>query len=208
MILEKEKFRVLYNKNNMIIVEFICDLSTINRIITINNRVLDYKEGPKSIHFNNDDLIFIIPEELKIPEGKFSIKETISGDCIKEEPYIDTDGFISYHREYGPNKQEGGYYIDDKFITKIDNSPTSLFLRSLEFLEQKYFNMFTGNDKLNNTNCAEYILPMCTKSSIELSGNLSDWIYLFDKNKNLVKNINLLTLLENSLVNYGCLRKV
>lgn len=37
MILEKEKFRVLYNKNNMIIVKFICDLLTL-----LENSLVNY----------------------------------------------------------------------------------------------------------------------------------------------------------------------
>lgn len=120
----------------------------------------------------NNEITYIIPTWLDIPEGKITIKPHIGGDCIKSTPFIDDDSFISYHKEYGSDKQRGGYYINDFHLSDIDNSPISLFIRSLEFTEQVYLNLVSSNWTPQQ---ARQVLPNALKTELVMTGFISDW---------------------------------
>lgn len=123
-----------------------------------------------------NELTFIIPYWLDILEGRVNIKPSIEGDCIKEVPYVDTDGFILVHREYGPDKQKGGYYVNDIYLSDIDDSPIYLFIRSLELIEQKYLNLITTWTPQQ----ARAILPNALKTELVMTGFISDWKHVFE----------------------------
>lgn len=125
----------------------------------------------------NNEITYIIPTWLDIPEGKITIKPHIGGDCIKSTPFIDDDSFISYHKEYGLDKQRGGYYINDFHLSDIDNSPISLFIRSLEFTEQVYLNLVSSNWTPQQ---ARQVLPNALKTELVMTGFISDWKHFID----------------------------
>lgn len=125
----------------------------------------------------NNEITYIIPTWLDIPEGKITIKPHIGGDCIKSTPFIDDDSFISYHKEYGSDKQRGGYYINDFHLSDIDNSPISLFIRSLEFTEQVYLNLVSSNWTPQQ---ARQVLPNALKTELVMTGFISDWKHFID----------------------------
>ena len=137
-----------------------------------STRYCDYSKNK----FNNE-ITYIIPTWLDIPEGKITIKPHIGGDCIKSTPFIDDDSFISYHKEYGPDKQRGGYYINDFHLSDIDNSPISLFIRSLEFTEQVYLNLVSSNWTPQQ---ARQVLPNALKTELVMTGFISDWKHFID----------------------------
>ena len=137
-----------------------------------STRYCDYSKNK----FNNE-ITYIIPTWLDIPEGKITIKPHIGGDCIKSTPFIDDDSFISYHKEYGPDKQRGGYYINDFHLSDIDNSPISLFIRSLEFTEQIYLNLVSSNWTPQQ---ARQVLPNALKTELVMTGFISDWKHFID----------------------------
>lgn len=123
-----------------------------------------------------NELTFIIPCWLDIPEGKVNIRPHISGDCIKEAPFIDTDGFTSYHREYGPDKQKGGYYVNDTYLCDTDDSPKYLFIRSLELMEQKYLDLIVNWPPQQ----ARAVLPNALKTELVMTGFINDWKHFFE----------------------------
>lgn len=137
-----------------------------------STRYCDYSKNK----FNNE-ITYIIPIWLDIPEGKITIKPHIEGDCIKSIPFIDNDSFISYHKEYGSDKQRGGYYINDFHLSDIDNSPISLFIRSLEFTEQIYLNLVSSNWTPQQ---ARQVLPNALKTELVMTGFISDWKHFID----------------------------
>lgn len=160
-------------------VRFICDRGVSHEFV--RHRVFSFaQESTRYCNYSKDkfgnELTFIIPCWLNIPEGKPNIKQQIEGECIKETPFIDTDGFISYHREYGPDKQKGGMYINNVYVSDIDDSPLYLFIRALELAEQKYLHLLATWTPQQ----ARAVLPNSLKTELVMTGFVADWEHFFE----------------------------
>lgn len=161
-----------------ITVRFVCDRGVSHEFV--RHRVFSFaQESTRYCNYSKDkfgnELTFIIPCWLDIPEGKVNIRPHISGDCIEETPFVDTDGFISYYREYGPDKQKGGYYVNDTYLCDINDSPKYLFIRSLELMEQKYLDLIVNWPPQQ----ARAVLPNALKTELVMTGFINDWKHFF-----------------------------
>lgn len=124
-----------------------------------------------------NELTFIIPSWLDIPEGKITIKSEIRGESHPVRTFIDNDGLPTTVWESGPNIQEGGYYSNDIFVSGDWSDEKWLFIRSLEKSEDDYRTMLS---KGWTPQQARQVLPNALKTEIVMTGFASDWKHFFD----------------------------
>lgn len=130
-----------------------------------------------SLNKFGNELTFIIPSWYNIPEGKILIKPTIPGESHAVRTFIDTDRFPTTEWKYDEDKQKGGYYSNDTFITGDYDDYKYSLLRSFELAEDYYFDLIA---KGHTPQQARQVLPLATKCDVIMTGFESDWRYVLD----------------------------
>lgn len=158
-----------------ITVKFTCDRITSQSIVRC--RLASFaQESTRYCNYSkdkfNNELTFIIPSWLDIPEGQYKWEDQnpllTAGMSIEEAGYDDSsnlwikddigDGYVEYKRHYK------------------DWMETERFMQSLQAAEDSYLELIEYGWKAQQ---ARMVLPMSIKTEINMKANLREWRHFF-----------------------------
>lgn len=159
-----------------ITVKFTCDRITSQSIV--RHRLASYaQESTRYCNYSKDkfgnELTFIIPSWLDIPEGEYQWEDSnpllTAGASIEEVGYDDSSNLWIKDDSNGRFNEFKRHYDDRESVED--------FMESLQKSEEIYFKLLKQSWKPQQ---ARMVLPMSIKTEINMKCNLREWRHFFN----------------------------